>query len=153
MYSGSLDAMVKIVKNHGIKALYRGQGPTLVRESTGLAFFMTVVDIITRKLTPPGTDKNNVPFYVPLIAGGVGGTTYWMFNYPFDYVKTIMQSDKFGDYKYPNMMSCFKEQYAMGGWRAFFKGYVICMCRSFPVNACFVFTYRTMQKLTGTASQ
>ena len=75
-----------------------------------------------------------------------------MFNYPFDYVKTLMQSDKFGDYKYQSMLQCFRDQYAMGGWRTFFKGYVICMCRSFPVNAVFVFTYRTMQKVTGAGS-
>lgn len=107
---------------------------------------MTVVDIMTRKMTPEG---EKAPFYVPFIAGGVGGTSYWAFNYPFDYVKTLMQSDKFGNYKYPNMLSCFKDQYHQHGLKTFFKGYVICMCRSFPVNAMFIFTYTTMQKLTG----
>lgn len=103
-------------------------------------------------MTPANTDKNNVPIYVPLIAGGVAGTSYWVFNYPFDYVKTLMQSDKLGELKYPNMLSCFREQYKLGGMRVFFKGYVICMMRSFPVNAAFVGTYRTMQKLTGAVS-
>ena len=64
--------------------------------------------MVTRNLTPAGVDKNNVPVYVPLLAGGIAGTTYWMFNYPFDYVKTLMQSDKFGDYKYKNMAQCFR---------------------------------------------
>jgi len=138
--------MVKITKQHGIKGLFRGQGPTTIREATGLGCFLTVVDVITRRLTPEG---GTAPFYVPFVAGGVAGTSYWAFNYPFDYVKTIMQSDKFGDYKYPNMLSCFKDQYQQSGWKTFFRGYVICMCRSFPVNAMFIFTYRTMQKLTG----
>jgi solute carrier family 25 carnitine/acylcarnitine transporter 20/29 len=89
-----------------------------------------------------------VPIYVPILAGGIGGTSYWMFNYPFDYVKTLMQSDKFGEFKYKNMISCFKDQYATGGWRAFFKGYVICMMRSFPVNAAAITVYRFMQKVT-----
>ena len=90
----------------------------------------------------------DVPIYVPIMAGGIGGTSYWMFNYPFDYVKTLMQSDKFGELKYDSMTSCFKEQYRLGGWRAFFKGYVICMMRSFPVNAAAVTVYRIMQKVT-----
>lgn len=89
---------------------------------------------------------------MPLIAGGLGGTMYWVFNYPFDYVKTLMQSDKFGEFKYPNMISCFREQYRLGGWKTFFKGYVICMMRSFPVNAAAVATYRVMQKFTGHVS-
>jgi len=100
-------------------------------------------------LTPVGVEKSKVPFYVPFLAGGIGGTSYWMLNYPFDYVKTLMQSDKFGDYKYPNMLSCFKDQYRYGGWQIFFKGYGICMMRSFPVNAVTIFVYRSIQNLTG----
>lgn len=103
-------------------------------------------------MTPANCDKNNVPIYVPLIAGGIGGTMYWVFNYPFDYVKTLMQADTFGKFKYPTMMSCFKEQYALGGWQTFFKGYVVCMMRSFPVNAAAITVYRFMQRITGTHS-
>lgn len=100
-------------------------------------------------LTPPEiTDKKNLPFYVPFLAGGIGGTTYWMFNYPFDYVKTLMQSDKFGEFKYQSMAQVFREQYKQNGWRCFFKGYVICMMRSFPVNAAAMVTYRLMQRIS-----
>jgi hypothetical protein len=35
-----------------------------------------------------------------MIAGGVGGTSYWVFNYPVDFVKTRMQSDSFENPKY-----------------------------------------------------
>jgi hypothetical protein len=31
IYSGSLDALVKIPKEHGIAGLYRGLGPSMVR--------------------------------------------------------------------------------------------------------------------------
>ena len=146
-----MDAVVKIFKQWGIKGLNRGQIPTTIRESTGLCLYFSLIERVTQYLTPPNAGSN-VPIYVPMIAGGVGGTFYWVFNYPFDYVKTLMQSDKFGDFKYPTMMSCFREQYRIGGWSTFFKGYGICMMRSFPVNAAAVATYRTMQKLTGTVS-
>lgn len=87
-----------------------------------------------------------------MIAGGIGGTSYWMFNYPFDYVKTLMQSDKFGEFRYKTMAQCFRDQYRENGWRTFFKGYVICMMRSFPVNAAALITFRLMQQLTKTSS-
>jgi solute carrier family 25 carnitine/acylcarnitine transporter 20/29 len=103
-------------------------------------------------LTPANMNKDDVPIYVPLMAGGVGGTFYWVFNYPFDYVKTFMQTDKFGDFKYKGTLDCFRQQYAIGGIKTFFKGYIICMMRSFPVNAAAVATYRTMQKVTGADS-
>lgn len=31
VYSGSFDALVKIIQQHGIKGLYRGFAPTLIR--------------------------------------------------------------------------------------------------------------------------
>ena len=107
-----MDALVKIAKNHGIKGLYRGLGPSMIRESTGLTFYFTTIEKITDMLTPPGvTNKKDLPFYVPLIAGGIGGTSYWIFNYPFDYVKTLMQSDTFGNFRYKNMADVFRQQY------------------------------------------
>lgn len=102
-------------------------------------------------LSPPGVQKKDLPFYIPFIAGGIGGTTYWVFNYPFDYVKTIMQSDKLGDLKYPSMWSVFKDHYKTHGIGTFYKGYVICMMRSFPVNAAAMVTYRLMQRLSNVA--
>ncbi len=107
---------------------------------------------MTKILAPPDVHQNEVPIYVPLIAGGMGGIAAWMFNYPVDYVKTLMQSDKLGDFKYPTMASVFREQYRLGGWRVFFKGYLICMMRSLPVNSISVAIYRVMQRLTGHVS-
>lgn len=152
VYSGSLDAAVKIFRQWGFRGLNRGQGPTTIRESIGLCLYFTVIEKVTKALTPSNLHSHQVPIYVPLMAGGLGGTIYWVFSYPFDYVKTLMQCDKLGDYKYPTMASCFRDQYQLGGWRTFFKGYLICMMRSFPVNAAAVATYRVMQKATGTIS-
>lgn len=149
LYTGSVDAAIKIFKQSGIRGINRGQTPTLIRESTGLTLYFTLIEGITNKLTPANAGKDGAPFYVPFIAGGVGGTSYWVFNYPFDYVKTLMQSDKIGAFKYPTMMSCFKDQYKVGGWQIFFKGYGICMMRSFPVNAVTIAVYRMVQKISG----
>jgi hypothetical protein len=66
-----------------------------------------VIEKLTELLSLPGVKKEDQPLYVPLLAGGVGGTFYWVFNYPFDYVKTLMQSDKFGDFRYKSMAQCF----------------------------------------------
>jgi hypothetical protein len=46
-------------------------------------------------MTPPGTNRLDIPLYVPLMAGGIGGIGYWCFNYPLDYVKSLLQTDSF----------------------------------------------------------
>ena len=153
MYSGSLDAVAKIFKQYGFKGLNRGQTPTLIRESTGLALYFSTIEYLTKALTPAGiTKKSDVPIYVPFISGGVGGTMYWAFNYPFDYVKTLMQTDNLQNPKYKSTLQCFRDSYTAHGARGFFKGYLICMMRSFPVNAAAIVTYRTMQHLSSSVS-
>ncbi len=54
VYSGSLDATKKIFQQYGFKGLNRGQGPTTIRESTGLCLYFSVIEYLTQKLTPPG---------------------------------------------------------------------------------------------------
>jgi len=104
-------------------------------------------------LAPPGVkSKKDMPIYVPFIAGGIGGTMYWVFNYPIDYVKTLMQSDNFEKPKYKSTMDTIKQEYRKSGWKTFYRGYLICMMRSFPVNAAAVVTYRLMQRISGVQS-
>ena len=118
-----------------------------------MALYFTTIEKITDALTPAGvTNKVDLPVYVPFIAGGVGGTMYWAFNYPFDYVKTLMQTDKLGDFKYKSTLQCFQESYKNHGMGGFFKGYLICMMRSFPVNAAAIVVYRLMQRLSNAAT-
>jgi solute carrier family 25 (mitochondrial carnitine/acylcarnitine transporter), member 20/29 len=95
------------------------------------------------------TQKKDLPVYVPFIAGGIGGTFYWVFNYPFDYVKTLMQTDNLNNLKYKSTIQCFRDSYQSHGIKGFYKGYVICMMRSFPVNAAAIVVYRMMQRATG----
>ncbi len=80
------------------------------------------IEGITDYLTPAGTvEKKHLPFYVPFFAGGIGGTMYWALNYPFDYVKTIMQTDKLGDLKFKSTLQCFQEKYQEHGVKGFLK--------------------------------
>jgi len=145
--------VVKIFKNHGFRGLNRGQTPTIIREASGLALYFTTIEEITNYLTPAGvTNKKDIPIYVPFIAGGVGGTMYWAFNYPFDYVKTLMQTDNLENPKYKSTLQCFRDSYRAHGIGGFFKGYLICMMRSFPVNAAAIVTYRVMQRISNVTS-
>jgi hypothetical protein len=66
---------------------------------------------MTDYLAPPGADKTRLPFYIPFLAGGMAGTSYWIFNYPVDYVKTLMQTDKLGNPQFKSTLDCFSQKY------------------------------------------
>ena len=57
VYSGSFDAAYKILKQHGIKGLNRGQTATTIREGTGLCLYFTVIEKTTELLNPKGLKK------------------------------------------------------------------------------------------------
>ena len=49
-------------------------------------------------------------------------------------------------------MDTIQQEYRKSGWKTFYRGYLICMMRSFPVNAAAVVTYRLMQRVSGVQS-
>ncbi len=68
--------------------------------------------------------------------GGVAGEVLWLSSYPFDVVKSKMQSDGFGEgRRYAGMRDCFRQTYVREGWRGFWKGIGPTLLRAGPVSA------------------
>lgn len=74
----------------------------------------------------------------PLIAlyGGLAGEALWMASYPFDVVKSKMQSDGFGaGRRYASMRGCFGQIWKEEGVRGFWRGLGPTLVRALPVSA------------------
>ena len=75
-----------------------------------------------------------------LLSGAVAGVSFWCFNYPVDYVKTIMQADSLTSPQYKGMLHCFRHE-APKGLPVFFTGLGIMIARAMVSNgfgfACF----------------
>jgi hypothetical protein len=65
----------------------------------------------------------------------------WLTTYPLDYVKTLIQSDNLENRHYKSAIQCMKERYADEGVRTFYRGLLITMIRSFPVNGAGFLTF------------
>ncbi len=63
-----------------------------------------------------------------------------------------MKTDKLGDFKYKKTLDCIQQKYKKHRIKEFYKGYTICMIRSFPVNSVLIIVYRIMQRLTNVSS-
>ena len=93
-------------------------------------------------------DPITVSFPSPIVSfmsGGVAGSLSWLFTYPIDYVKTILQSDDVEKRKYPSAMKAALLKYKEEGARTFVKGLGVTMLRSFPVNGIGFMTFEALR--------
>jgi len=96
LYTGPLSCIRTLIAQAGVaKGLYRGQAVTLLREAQayGVWFatyeFLMQGDVARRGLS----GREEVEPWRLALYGGVAGEMLWLASYPFDVVKSKMQSD------------------------------------------------------------
>lgn len=82
-------------------------------------------------------DKNTTH----IIAGGFAGVLSWIPVLPLDTIKSLMQTQDPALPKYRSMMDCFKKTYAAGGLKFLFRGGVMTVLRTFPLNSVTFWVY------------
>ena len=138
LYSGPLDCVRKLSAHEGVlRGLYRGEAVTIMREAQAygvwfLAFeYMMNSDAARNKI-----ERKEVPTWKIAAYGGLAGEALWLASYPFDVVKSKMQSDGFGEkMKYRSMRDCFAKTFKAEGLGGFWKGIGPTLLRAMPVSA------------------
>jgi solute carrier family 25 carnitine/acylcarnitine transporter 20/29 len=83
-----------------------------------------------------GIDRKDIPPYKIAFYGGLAGEVLWLSSYPFDVVKSKMQTDGFGEkQKYKSMRDCFAKTFRAEGMGGFVKGIGPTLLRAMPVSA------------------
>lgn len=83
-----------------------------------------------------GIARKEVPTWKIATYGGLAGEALWLASYPFDVVKSKMQSDGFGTgQKYASMRDAVQQTWRGEGMRGFWKGLGPTLLRAMPVSA------------------
>jgi solute carrier family 25 (mitochondrial carnitine/acylcarnitine transporter), member 20/29 len=121
---GPIDYAKKEISLNGMKGLYRGFVPTLIKDILFGAWFIgsyySIRDIV-------GTDT----WYKNFFNGSAAHCVTWSLLIPVDYVKTNIQRDQSGN---KTVLSVIKEGYLRGGLRIFWKGVIPACARTVPVS-------------------
>jgi solute carrier family 25 carnitine/acylcarnitine transporter 20/29 len=120
----------RILQEHGLRKLYLGFYPTLIRESIGLGCYFGFYDALIKHFTHDG----KVNLLGALFSGAMAGIGFWAFIYPVDYIKTVIQADSLTAPKFKGSWHCATEELKKGH-KVFFTGFVIMMCRAMVCNA------------------
>ena len=138
LYSGPLDCIKKLSSHEGVlRGLYRGQAVTLYREAQAYGvWFLTFEYLMNLDMKRNNVERKEISSPKVAFYGGLAGEALWIASYPFDVIKSKMQSDGFGpDQKYKTMRDCFSKTWQAEGARGFWKGIGPTLARAMPVSA------------------
>ena len=130
--------MKKLSAHQGVlKGLYRGTTVTLLREAQAYGVWFTTFEYLMNMDARRNNIKRDeistlkIAFY-----GGLAGEALWIASYPFDVVKSKMQTDAFGEgQKYRSMRDCFAKVWKADGMGGFWRGIGPTLLRAMPVSA------------------
>jgi len=147
LYKGPVDLCTSLIKNHGIfNGLFRGMGVTLWRETPAFGMYFATYDTIKDRVTnllDEKADAHPIPSHAhawtaSALAGGISGAWTWVIIYPFDVIKSQIQTGPL----HPRGSKLRKGMWTVGadlikehGWQFMFRGLGITVARAFPVNA------------------
>ena len=120
--------LYKVKKQCGKEIIYRsnpfrGIFMTLPRETVGCSFYFGTYNYLK---------DHNIN---PLLNGATAGVISWFTSYPFDTMKTKIQSD--------NKISYYQVLKNKNYW----KGFSYCITRAILVNSIVIYTYESMMEL------
>ncbi|KAK4098700.1 mitochondrial carrier [Parathielavia hyrcaniae] len=145
LYSGPWDCVRKLSSSfqHGGgggigRGLYRGTSVTLLREAQAYGVWFTTFEwLMNADAARNGVGRKDVASWKVALYGGLAGEALWLASYPFDVVKSKMQTDGFGGsaQRYASMRDCFAQTWRAEGARGFWKGIGPTLLRAMPVSA------------------
>jgi solute carrier family 25 carnitine/acylcarnitine transporter 20/29 len=99
-------------------------------------WFTTFEYLMNSDVKRNNINRKEIPAYKIAFYGGVAGEVFWLSTYPFDVIKSKVQSDGFGtDVKYRNALHAVAQTWKQEGWRGFWKGIGPTLVRAMPVSA------------------
>jgi len=137
-YTNTFDCTAGIFKEYGFRGLGQGYISTLLRNTIGDIGYYGVYELSKYQLKRKIGD-----YWGILLAGGLGGMAFWTLIYPLDVIKSKLQTQPF-EYSqrlYYGILDCGQKIFQREGWRGFWRGFSVCLFRSFPTNAAGFFTY------------
>jgi len=119
-YTGSFDALVKILKSEGPGGVYRGVAPTIAKQGTNQMVRFPIQQFSMNLITRGDESKKLNPLYNGL-AGAMAGAISVLVTMPQDTVKTRMQGE---DAKklYKSAYDCAKQIIKKEGFMFFYTG-------------------------------
>ena len=119
----------RIFKEKRLKGLYRGSLATVLRDTPSYGIYFAVYE---------GMCSDDPTSMEMLINGGIAGVFGWVFTYPIDVAKTVIQSSENASFR-----SIWNQNHP---YKWYFRGLSATLLRAIPTNALTFFAYSHTMK-------
>ena len=109
--------------------LYRGISATFTREVPGFAIYFTTYEKLKNNFYK--SNGKEITLLSSFIFGGVSGSVAWLFIYPQDKIKTMIQSNSSSI----NIKTLIKSIYNNGGIKHFYSGFSYAILRAILLHS------------------
>jgi solute carrier family 25 (mitochondrial carnitine/acylcarnitine transporter), member 20/29 len=148
-YRGPWDVLREVYLHEGgARACFNGLATTLWRGVLGNLMMFGVYEALKSGLAAwrglPSTEALGAADL--MLAGGCGGTAFWLAVFPIDVVKSKLQVQRHGHEQYHGILDCVRKVHAQEGLAGLYRGFVPCLLRSFPANSVAFLAYEKVYR-------
>jgi len=149
-YKGIMDVLVRVPKEEGISAFWRGNLANVIRYFPTQALNFAFKDTYKKIFCPynPKTEFWKF-FFGNLASGGAAGATSLMFVYPLDFARTRLAADvgKTGaDRQFTGLVDCINKVRAVDGVKGLYQGFGVSVIGIIAYRACYFGGYDTAKR-------
>lgn len=156
-YKGIADCFVRVSREEGFQALWRGNLANIIRyfptQALNFAFKERYKTLVASFLGKPHPKKEFGKFlFSNVLSGGFAGVTSLMFVYPLDFARTRLGTDMGKDKtqrQFNGMFDCLSKIVASDGVGGLYRGFVISALGIFFYRAAYFGLYDSSKAFTG----
>jgi len=150
-YKGIVDCMVRVPKEEGVSAFWRGNLANVIRYFPTQALNFAFKDTYKKVFCPynPKTDMWKF-FFGNLASGGAAGATSLMVVYPLDFARTRLAADvgkTAGDRQFTGLVDCINKIRRTDGVKGLYQGFGVSVIGIIVYRACYFGGYDTLKRV------
>jgi len=150
-YKGIVDCMVRVPKEEGVSAFWRGNLANVIRYFPTQALNFAFKDTYKKIFCPynPRTDFWKF-FFGNLASGGAAGATSLMVVYPLDFARTRLAADvgkSASDRQFNGLVDCINKIRRTDGVKGLYQGFGVSVLGIIIYRACYFGGYDTLKRV------
>jgi len=150
-YTGMVNCFVRVAKEEGTIALWRGNMANIIRYFPTQAISLSCKDKYQAMLPNYNKKTEFWKFFGKMLfTGGMAGATALCFVYPLDFARTRMGVDtgkSVAERQFKGIGDCVKQIYKADGFTGLYQGFGISLFGIIIFRACFFGSYDTMKAM------